>query len=147
MLSHLSPALPLRSPHSQVSLPADMVKTRLQNMKPDPATGKYPYAGLADCTRKIIAREGALALFTGLPTYVVRIAPYGLITLLCTDALTIALNGLRADMHAERVEANAAKASAAATAAAAVSAAAATAVAPAKAAAASSASTAGGKLA
>lgn len=116
-----------------VSLPADMVKTRLQNMKPDAATGKFPYAGLLDCTKQIIAREGPAALFTGLPTYVVRIAPYGLITLLCTDALTIFLNGLREKAHSERVEA---KAASTAAAAAAVTAAAATAVAPAKAAAA-----------
>lgn len=120
-----------------VSLPADMVKTRLQNMKPDAATGKFPYAGLLDCTKQIIAREGPAALFTGLPTYVVRIAPYGLITLLCTDALTIFLNGLREKAHTERVEAKAAAAAAGtAAAAAAVTAAAATAVAPAKAAAA-----------
>lgn len=128
-----------------ISLPADMVKTRLQNMKPDAATGKFPYAGLVDCTRQIVAREGPAALFTGLPTYVVRIAPYGLITLLCTDALTIFLNGLRAKAHSERVEAQEAKATAAASAAAAaVTAAAATAVAPAKAAATAAVSAAAG---
>lgn len=80
---------------SFASLPADMVKTRLQRMAPA-ADGSLPYSGLLDCAKKIVAREGPLALYTGLPTYIVRIAPYGLITLAASDAINMSINSMRA---------------------------------------------------
>lgn len=46
------------------SLPFDMIKTRLQNMKPG-ADGAMPYRGVADCAVKIARVEGPLAFYTG----------------------------------------------------------------------------------
>ena len=57
---------------SLTSLPFDMMKTRLQNMKADPATGKMPYANVLDCGRQILAKEGVLAFWRGLSAYYVR---------------------------------------------------------------------------
>jgi solute carrier family 25 oxoglutarate transporter 11 len=57
---------------SVTSLPFDMMKTRLQNMKADPATGKMPYANVLDCGRQILAKEGILTFWRGLSAYYVR---------------------------------------------------------------------------
>jgi len=105
------------------SLPFDMVKTRLQRMAPGP-DGRMPYAGVLDCMRKIAAREGLAALYTvrsltglfccaqhpcvrsppppptnllqGLwPTYVLRIGPYGFVTLVASDLITTSLQSAR----------------------------------------------------
>jgi len=54
------------------SLPLDITKTRIQNMSPDPATGKMPYSGMVDALMKIPAREGVLALWKGFPPYFLR---------------------------------------------------------------------------
>lgn len=48
------------------SLPFDLMKSRLQDMKPD-AAGRMPYTGLADMAGKILTREGPLAFWTGFP--------------------------------------------------------------------------------
>jgi hypothetical protein len=91
------------------SLPPDMIKTRLQRMGPLP-DGTMPYKGVLDCAVKITTREGPLALYTGLPTYIVRIAPYGLITLVATEMLTKAMDDLRAGVHAAEAAAGGAAA-------------------------------------
>mmetsp|Transcript_67618 Transcript_67618/g.197906 ORF Transcript_67618/g.197906 Transcript_67618/m.197906 type:complete len:295 (-) Transcript_67618:108-992(-) len=54
------------------SLPLDITKTRIQNMKADPTTGKMPYSGLLDALRKIAVDEGVLALWKGFPPYFLR---------------------------------------------------------------------------
>lgn len=54
------------------SLPLDITKTRIQNMKIDPATGKMPYSGMADALMKIPKTEGVLALWKGFPAYLAR---------------------------------------------------------------------------
>jgi solute carrier family 25 oxoglutarate transporter 11 len=53
------------------SLPLDISKTRIQNMKPD-ASGKMPYSGMLDCLMKIPKEEGFLALWKGFPPYFLR---------------------------------------------------------------------------
>lgn len=72
---------------SVASLPFDLVKTRLQQQQPDAATGRLPYAGVLDCASKTVRGEGVGALWKGLPTYVVRIAPHAVITLTAIDVL------------------------------------------------------------
>ena len=52
---------------SLTSLPFDMIKTRIQNMKPDPATGAMPYGGVLDCGAKIARAEGVLAFGAASP--------------------------------------------------------------------------------
>jgi solute carrier family 25 oxoglutarate transporter 11 len=54
------------------SLPLDITKTRIQNMKPDPATGQMPYTGLFNALVKIPQTEGVLALWKGFPPYFLR---------------------------------------------------------------------------
>lgn len=54
------------------SLPLDITKTRIQNMKPDPKTGVMPYSGLMDAMIKIPKTEGVLALWKGMPPYFMR---------------------------------------------------------------------------
>jgi solute carrier family 25 oxoglutarate transporter 11 len=54
------------------SLPLDIVKTRIQNMKADPTTGKMPYSGMLECLLRIPRQEGFLALWKGFPPYFLR---------------------------------------------------------------------------
>lgn len=75
---------------SVASLPFDMIKTRLQKQKPG-ADGSLRYTGFLDCARKIAAEEGAAAFYTGLGTYITRIAPHAIVTLLVLDALNDAV--------------------------------------------------------
>eukprot|EP00441_Pelagodinium_beii_P047352 CAMPEP_0197621848 /NCGR_PEP_ID=MMETSP1338-20131121/2281_1 /TAXON_ID=43686 ORGANISM="Pelagodinium beii, Strain RCC1491" /NCGR_SAMPLE_ID=MMETSP1338 /ASSEMBLY_ACC=CAM_ASM_000754 /LENGTH=296 /DNA_ID=CAMNT_0043191401 /DNA_START=58 /DNA_END=948 /DNA_ORIENTATION=- len=67
------------------SLPFDYVKTQVQKMKPDPVTGEMPYKGPIDCAMKQVQAGGITKLWTGFPTYYVRIAPHAMITLLAQD--------------------------------------------------------------
>jgi solute carrier family 25 oxoglutarate transporter 11 len=53
------------------SLPLDIAKTRIQNMKPD-AAGKMPYTGMFDCLMQIPKKEGFLGLWKGFPPYFLR---------------------------------------------------------------------------
>ena len=57
------------------SLPFDFVKTRLQKQSKGP-DGRLPYAGMADCFRKVAKDEGILRFYRGFGTYYVRIAPH-----------------------------------------------------------------------
>jgi solute carrier family 25 oxoglutarate transporter 11 len=75
---------------SLTSLPFDMIKTRIQNMKPDPATGAMPYGGVLDCGAKIARAEGVLAFWRGLSAYYARTAPHAMIVLVTMDALNTA---------------------------------------------------------
>ena len=55
------------------SLPFDFVKTRMQEMAPNP-DGSFPYKGFADCAMQTARKEGLPAFYTGFPTYCVRSA-------------------------------------------------------------------------
>mmetsp|Transcript_2216 Transcript_2216/g.2580 ORF Transcript_2216/g.2580 Transcript_2216/m.2580 type:complete len:293 (-) Transcript_2216:134-1012(-) len=68
-----------------VALPFDFVKTQLQQQKVDPKTGQLPYKGIADCFAKIVAQRGPQALYTGYPTFVVRITPHIMLTWVFID--------------------------------------------------------------
>lgn len=67
------------------SLPFDYVKTQVQKMKPDPVTGEMPFKGPIDCAMKQVKLGGPLRLWSGFPTYYVRIAPHAMITLIMQD--------------------------------------------------------------
>jgi len=71
---------------SACSLPFDFVKTRLQKMTPLP-DGTMPYKSAVDCAIKTVMSEGPLALYTGFPTYIIRIGPHVVFTLMFMDAL------------------------------------------------------------
>ena len=67
-----------------ISLPFDNMKTKLQKQTKG-ADGKYMYSGLRDCLKKSIAREGMTGLWTGLPTYYIRVAPHAMFTLIFAE--------------------------------------------------------------
>merc|ERR1712050_542225 len=69
------------------SLPFDYVKTQIQKMKPDPKTGEMPFKGPVDCAMKQIQKGGITRLWSGFPTFYVRIAPHAMITLIAQDQL------------------------------------------------------------
>jgi len=69
---------------SFMSLPFDYIKTLLQKQKPD-ANGVLPFNGALDCARKTVQKGGVTALWTGFPTFYVRIAPHAMITLIAQD--------------------------------------------------------------
>ena len=71
---------------SACSLPFDFVKTRLQKMTPLP-DGTMPYKSAVDCAIKTVMKEGPLALYTGFPTYIIRIGPHVVFTLMFMDYL------------------------------------------------------------
>lgn len=68
------------------SLPFDMMKTRLMNMRPD-AEGKMPYKGIADVAVKIFKNEGPLAYWKGFLTYYCRCAPHAMIILITMESI------------------------------------------------------------
>lgn len=79
---------------SVASLPFDNAKTKLQKMKRN-ADGTYPYKNIFDAMGKTISNEGVLKLWVGLPTFIVRIAPHAIITLIAQDFLTDFANNLK----------------------------------------------------
>jgi len=46
-----------------------------------------PYKGLSDAFAQTLKKEGVSGLWTGFPTYYVRIAPHAMLTLLISDIL------------------------------------------------------------
>lgn len=68
------------------SLPFDLVKSRLMNMKPD-AQGNMPYRGVMDCFSQIVKNEGPLQLWRGYWTYYGRCAPNAMIVLLIIERI------------------------------------------------------------
>lgn len=66
------------------SLPFDNMKTKLQKQSKN-KEGKYPYDNLRDCFKKTVAREGMAGLWTGLPTFYMRVAPHAMFTLLFAE--------------------------------------------------------------
>jgi solute carrier family 25 oxoglutarate transporter 11 len=67
------------------SLPFDYVKTQVQKSKPDPVTGKLPFDGPIDCAMQQVRQGGPTRLWSGFPTYYIRIAPHAMITLIAQD--------------------------------------------------------------
>jgi solute carrier family 25 oxoglutarate transporter 11 len=49
--------------------------------------GKMPYKNIFDAMGKTIAQDGAKGLWVGLPTYIVRISPHGMISLVVAEKL------------------------------------------------------------
>ena len=65
--------------------PMDLVKTRLQVARADPAT--FQYAGAVDCARTILRTEGARALFDGTAARCLTVTPRLTLVVLVKDAL------------------------------------------------------------
>lgn len=67
------------------TLPFDLIKCRMMNMRVDPATGKLPYKNLVDCAIKIFRYEGITTFWRGYWTFYARSAPHAMISLLLKD--------------------------------------------------------------
>eukprot|EP00658_Telonema_sp_P-2_P018236 TRINITY_DN17156_c0_g2_i3.p1 TRINITY_DN17156_c0_g2~~TRINITY_DN17156_c0_g2_i3.p1 ORF type:complete len:282 (+),score=51.68 TRINITY_DN17156_c0_g2_i3:133-978(+) len=85
--THLSASIVAGIVASVVSNPVDVVKTRLMNMQPDPATGQPMYRGPLDCIAKTVRSEGVLALQKGLGATMTRQCPYVVIMFLCQERI------------------------------------------------------------
>lgn len=68
------------------SLPFDNIKTKYQRMSKNPE-GTLPYSSFFDCFSKSFKREGVLGLYVGFSTYLARVGPHAVITLLLLDTL------------------------------------------------------------
>lgn len=69
-----------------VSMPVDIAKTRIQNMKPD-ASGNVPYKGSIDVLVKVAQQEGVLALWKGFLPYFFRLGPHTVITFMLLEKM------------------------------------------------------------
>ncbi len=69
-----------------VSLPVDMAKTRVQQMRPD-ANGVMPYSSALDCIRKVVRHEGVLALWKGFTPYFLRLGPHTILAFVFLEKL------------------------------------------------------------
>lgn len=68
------------------SLPADVCKSRVQNMLPR-LDGTLPYKGMIDCCVKTIREEGLLALWKGFLPYYLRLGPHTVLTFIFLEQL------------------------------------------------------------
>jgi len=69
---------------SLASLPFDNMKTKLQKQTKG-KDGEYMYKNLRDCLAKTVQREGVTGLWTGLPTFYIRVAPHAMFTLIFAE--------------------------------------------------------------
>jgi len=67
------------------SMPVDIAKTRLQNMKI--VDGKPEYKGAVDVLGRIVRNEGVLALWSGFTPYYARIGPHTVLTFIFLEKL------------------------------------------------------------
>ena len=67
------------------TLPFDLIKCRMMNMRADPVTGEFPYKNLVNCAYKIFRDEGFATFWRGYWTFWARSAPHAMISLLLKD--------------------------------------------------------------
>lgn len=70
------------------SMPVDIVKTRVQNMKI--IDGKPEFKGAMDCFAKLVRNEGVLALWSGFLPYYFRLGPHTVLTFIILEQLNAA---------------------------------------------------------
>ena len=64
------------------SCPADVVKSRMQNMQPG------EYTGSIDCVKKMVRLEGPLSLYKGYTPAFIKLAPHTVISFIILDSLS-----------------------------------------------------------
>jgi len=67
------------------SMPVDIVKTRIQNMRV--IDGKPEYSGVADVLKRVISNEGFFALWKGFTPYYMRLGPHTVLTFIILEQL------------------------------------------------------------
>uniref|UniRef100_A0A0N5BRH2 Mitochondrial 2-oxoglutarate/malate carrier protein n=1 Tax=Strongyloides papillosus TaxID=174720 RepID=A0A0N5BRH2_STREA len=73
-----------------ISMPVDIVKTRIQSMRV--VDGKPEYSGMADVVKKVISKEGFFALWKGFTPYYMRLGPHTVITFIILEQMNSAYN-------------------------------------------------------
>lgn len=73
------------------SMPVDIAKTRLQNMKVA-ADGKAEYRGTVDVLSRVVRQEGVLALWKGFTPYFCRLGPHTVLTFIFLEQMNSAYN-------------------------------------------------------
>lgn len=86
MLQHITAGMISGLACTIVSLPVDMAKTRLQQMKPLP-NGQMPYNGSVDCILSVVRKEGVLALWKGFTPYFLRLGPHTILAFIFLEQL------------------------------------------------------------
>nr|CAD7204527.1 unnamed protein product [Timema douglasi] len=72
------------------SMPVDIAKTRIQNMKI--VDGKPEFTGAADVLKKVIRNEGFFSLWKGFTPYYARLGPHTVLTFIFLEQMNIAYN-------------------------------------------------------
>lgn len=72
------------------SMPLDIAKTRIQNMKS--VGGKAEYRGTMDVLLRVIRQEGVFALWKGFTPYFFRLGPHTVLTFILLEQLNSAYN-------------------------------------------------------
>lgn len=67
------------------SMPVDIMKTRIQNMKT--VNGKPEYSGALDVLAKVVKNEGVLALWKGFVPYYFRLGPHTVLTFILLEQM------------------------------------------------------------
>ncbi|KAF9891524.1 hypothetical protein FE257_003991 [Aspergillus nanangensis] len=79
-----------------ISLPFDLVKTRLQNQSMAGSSSGLPmYSGTFDCFAKVVRKEGFLRFYRDFWPYFMRIAPHSTIALFLADWMNSLILGPR----------------------------------------------------
>eukprot|EP01013_Petalomonas_cantuscygni_P017281 TRINITY_DN34411_c0_g1_i1.p1 TRINITY_DN34411_c0_g1~~TRINITY_DN34411_c0_g1_i1.p1 ORF type:complete len:353 (-),score=64.06 TRINITY_DN34411_c0_g1_i1:235-1140(-) len=73
--------------------PFDVVKSRVQQQRRDPTTGKLPYVSMGDCFVQSLKKEGPRVFLRGWTPAFIKLAPYTVISLILTEQLTLAATG------------------------------------------------------
>lgn len=73
------------------SMPVDIAKTRIQNMKTLP-NGKPEYRGTVDVLTKVVRHEGLFALWKGFTPYYCRLGPHTVLTFIFLEQMNKAYN-------------------------------------------------------
>lgn len=71
------------------SMPVDIAKTRLQNMKVS-ADGKAEYRGTIDVLSRVVRQEGVFALWKGFTPYFCRLGPHTVLTFIFLEQMNSA---------------------------------------------------------
>ncbi|KAH8416698.1 hypothetical protein KR222_007503 [Zaprionus bogoriensis] len=72
------------------SMPLDIAKTRIQNMKT--VNGKPEYRGTVDVLLRVIRQEGVFALWKGFTPYYFRLGPHTVLTFILMEQLNSGFN-------------------------------------------------------
>ncbi|VDL57618.1 unnamed protein product [Hymenolepis diminuta] len=72
------------------SLPVDIAKTRIQNMRT--INGRPEYSGIFDVLRRTVKSEGITALWKGFTPYLFRIGPHTVLTFVILEQLNALYN-------------------------------------------------------